>query len=194
MTLLPTSLSDCVIAKSVHKEWLNNCVEGKITLPSHNTNGLMFYGNYGCGKTLLANALPIFIEYEQASAKDRTAYNFCYDYNGTTISITPNQQHLKKFAINTYFHKCGSLRASDVDALVNRIDTFMLNQTDVDGDKQGVWTKSYKNGKVRYKGQFKNNKPFGLFYYYQISGELQAEKKFFHNGTAAATHIFEGKV
>ena len=133
MTVLPTSLSDCVIANSVHKEWLNNCVEGKITFPSHNTKGLMFFGNYGCGKTLLANALPIFIEYEQASAKDRTAYNFCYDYNGTTISITPNQQHLKKFAINTYFHKCGSLRASDVDALVNRIDTFMLNQTDVDG-------------------------------------------------------------
>ena len=65
-----------------------------------------------------------------------------------------------------------------------------VNHTDVDGNKQGVWTKSYKNGKVRYKGQFKNDKPFGLFYYYQISGELQAEKKFFHNGTAAATHIF----
>ena len=65
-----------------------------------------------------------------------------------------------------------------------------VNHTDVDGNKQGIWTKSYKNGKVRYKGQFKNDKPFGLFYYYHTSGELQAEKKFFHNGTAAATHIF----
>lgn len=133
MSALPTSLSDFVIANSIDKKGLNDCVEGKITFPSDDTNGFMFFGNYGCGKTLLANALPIFIEYEQASAKDRTAYNFCYDYNGTTISITPNQQHLEKFVINTYFHKCGSLRASDVDALVNRIDKFMLNQTDVDG-------------------------------------------------------------
>ena len=37
--------------------------------------------------------------------------------------------------------------------------TQEVNQTDVDGNKQGVWTKSYKNGKVRYKGQFKNDKP-----------------------------------
>ena len=132
MTVLPTSLSDCVIANSVHKEWLNNCVEGKITFPSHNTKGLMFFGNYGCGKTLLANALPIFIEYGQASAEDKTAYNFCYDYNGTTISITPNQQHLEKFVINTNFYGCGSLRASDVDALVDSIDKDMLNQTFVD--------------------------------------------------------------
>jgi len=132
MTVLPTSLSDCVIANSVHKEWLNNCVEGKITFPSHNTKGLMFFGNYGCGKTLLANALPIFIEYGQASAEDKTAYNFCYDYNGTTISITPNQQHSEKFVINTNFYGCGSLRASDVDALVDSIDKDMLNQTFVD--------------------------------------------------------------
>jgi DNA polymerase III delta prime subunit len=132
MTVLPTSLSDCVIADAEHKRWLNNCVEGKITFPSHNTKGLMFYGNYGCGKTLLANALPIFNEYGQASAKDRTAYNFCYDYNGETVSITPNQQHLEKFVINTNFYGCGNLRASDVDALVDRIDKDMLNQTFVD--------------------------------------------------------------
>ena len=43
-----------------------------------------------------------------------------------------------------------------------------VNQTDDYGNKQGVWTKSYKNGKVRYKGQFKNNKHIGLFYYYKI--------------------------
>ena len=133
MTVLPTSLSDFVIANSVHKEWLNNCVEGKITFPSHNTKGLMFYGNCGCGKTLLANALPIFVEYGRASAEDKTAYNFCYDYNGETVSITPNQQHLEKFVINTNFYGCGSLGASGVDALVNKIDKFMLNQTDVDG-------------------------------------------------------------
>ena len=133
MSALPTSLSDCVIANAEHKRWLSDCVKGRIAFPSHNTKGVMFYGNNGCGKTLLANALPIFVEYGQASAEDRTAYNFCYDYNGETVSITPNQKHLEKFVINTYFYGCGSLGASGVDALVNRIDTFMLNQTDVDG-------------------------------------------------------------
>ena len=128
MTVLPTSLSDCVIANSVHKEWLNNCVEGNIDFPSLNTNGLIFYGNYGCGKTLLANAFPIFNEYRKASAESKTAYNFCYDYNGTQVSITPNQQHLDKFVIHTNFYGCGSLRANDIDAVVDEIDKAMLNQ------------------------------------------------------------------
>jgi len=132
MSALPTSLSDCVIANDVHKKWLSNCVEGKISFPSHNTKGLMFYGNYGCGKTLLANALPIFIEYGRASAEDRTAYNFCYYYEGETISITPNQKHLEKFVINTDFYGCGSLRANDVDALVDSIDKKMQNQLGVE--------------------------------------------------------------
>ena len=132
MSALPTSLSDCVIANAEHKRWLSDCVKGRIAFPSHNTKGVMFYGNNGCGKTLLANALPIFIEYEQASAEDRTAYNFCYDYNGETVSITPNQKHLEKFVINTDFYGCGSLRSNDVDALVDSIDRQMKNQIGVD--------------------------------------------------------------
>ena len=46
------------------------------------------------------------------------------------------------------------------------------------------------NGNVRYKGQFIDNKPQGLFYYYYDSGELKAEKEFFHDGEAAATYFF----
>ena len=65
-----------------------------------------------------------------------------------------------------------------------------VNQIDNSDRKQGVWTKTYKNGNVKYKGQFKDDKPQGLFYYYYSSGELQAEKEFFHNVIAAATHIF----
>ena len=132
MTALPTSIADFVLPNVADKNWLSNCVEGNIIFPSHNTKGIVLFGAYGSGKTLLANALPILNEYERASSEDKVAYNFCYDYNGEQVSITPNQQHLEKFVIHTNFYGCGSLRASDVDALVDEIDKVMLNQKYVD--------------------------------------------------------------
>jgi DNA polymerase III delta prime subunit len=132
MTVLPTCVDDFAITNPSNKKWLRNCVEGNIIFPSHITKGIILFGAYGSGKTLLANALPIFIEYERASAEDKLAYNFCYDYNGEQVSITPNQQHLEQFVIRTNFYGCGSLRASDVDALVDTIDRDMKNQKFVD--------------------------------------------------------------
>ena len=64
--------------------------------------------------------------------------------------------------------------------------TQAVNEVDANGLKQGVWEKTFDNGKLRYKGQFKNNNPQGIFMYYYDSGELQAEKEFFHSGEAAA--------
>ena len=61
---------------------------------------------------------------------------------------------------------------------------------DNQGNKQGIWSKSYTNGSIRYRGQFKDNIPYGIFNYYYVTGELEAKKEFFHNGLAAATHIF----
>ena len=68
-----------------------------------------------------------------------------------------------------------------------------INNLDKKGYKQGVWTKNYSNGSIRYKGQFKDNIPYGIFFYYYSTGEIQAEKEFFHEGEAAATHIFYKK-
>ena len=57
--------------------------------------------------------------------------------------------------------------------------------------KQGVWSKKYKNGNIRYKGQFQNDKPQGLFSIIIIIVEnYKPTKEFFHNGEAAATHFF----
>ena len=39
-----------------------------------------------------------------------------------------------------------------------------INEVDENNKKQGVWTKSFNNGGVRYKGQFKDDKPYGLFF------------------------------
>ena len=65
-----------------------------------------------------------------------------------------------------------------------------INQVDENGKKQGIWSKNHKNGKLRYKGEFKDDKAQGLFFFYYTSGELHVEKEFFHNGEAAATHFF----
>ena len=70
---------------------------------------------------------------------------------------------------------------------VNAQDINLLNSN---GKKQGVWKKTYENGKIRYTGTFNNDIPVGIFYYYYKSGELKLEKEFFHQGKAAATYIF----
>ena len=133
MTALPTSIADFVLPNVADKKWLSNCVEGNVIFPSHNTKGFLLYGTNGCGKTNLACALPTLIEYENASAEDKVAYNFEYDFDGETVSITPSQQHLESFNIRTNFVGCGSLRAKDVDSLIDRIDNDMRNQLFVDG-------------------------------------------------------------
>ena len=39
----------------------------------------------------------------------------------------------------------------------------IFNQTDQNKLKQGFWKKSYPNGKVAYRGFFKDDKPRGVF-------------------------------
>jgi antitoxin component YwqK of YwqJK toxin-antitoxin module len=50
-----------------------------------------------------------------------------------------------------------------------------LNQMDAKGRKQGSWQKNYAKSEVlQYKGQFRDDKPYGKFTYYYPSGELKA--------------------
>lgn len=50
-----------------------------------------------------------------------------------------------------------------------------INQVDAKGMKQGEWVKFYENSNViRYKGQFKNDKPIGKFVYYYPSNSVRA--------------------
>jgi antitoxin component YwqK of YwqJK toxin-antitoxin module len=65
-----------------------------------------------------------------------------------------------------------------------------INQTDGNGLKQGKWTKTYANGIPRYEGQFKNDKPYGEFKNYYISGVLKAVTKYSPDGIIARTKTF----
>ena len=70
-----------------------------------------------------------------------------------------------------------------------------FNQKDENGLKQGSWKKLYKNGRVRYEGQFKDDKPVGLFKYYYENGDLMATNNHIGNGTVA-NHVYHknGKI
>lgn len=53
--------------------------------------------------------------------------------------------------------------------------TQTVNKVDAKGFKQGPWEKKHENSNnFEYKGQFKDNKPVGTFYYYYPSGKKKA--------------------
>jgi len=131
MSALPTCIDHFIIANEDHKRWLSHCVRGN-NFPSHDTKGLVFYGSYGGGKTLLAEVLPILIEYERATENDQVEWNFSYKYEGKNVSITRDQEDKTDFDLKTNFYGCGSLRAKDIDEIITEISKEMSNQHYVD--------------------------------------------------------------
>ncbi len=81
---------------------------------------------------------------------------------------------------------------------VGQTGDSIVNYTDINGFKQGFWQQKYFNGKVKYEGYFRNDKPYGEFKRYDERGRLTsilnysmigdtAEAKMFHeNGKIAA--------
>ncbi len=59
------------------------------------------------------------------------------------------------------------------------------NRTDAAGLRQGKWTGTYSNGAIRYKGQFLNGKPYGIFLYYYPTGTLKAKMVYADSGHTA---------
>ena len=79
-----------------------------------------------------------------------------------------------------------------------------INQVDANGKKQGSWEKKHpKSSVLHYKGQFKDDKPVGVFTYYYLSNKIQAvikhdlktgrsEATFYHeNGNILSQGIFK---
>ena len=63
------------------------------------------------------------------------------------------------------------------------------NLTDAQGRKQGAWSKNWPDGKVRYYGQFKDDRPTGTFRHFDEEGVLTTEQVYASDGvTSRATH------
>lgn len=69
------------------------------------------------------------------------------------------------------------------------IDTNNINKVDASGKKQGRWAK-FDKGILKYTGQFKNDKPFGTFIYYNIDNKVKAISVYSDNGTIARTTMY----
>lgn len=65
------------------------------------------------------------------------------------------------------------------------------NVTDAKGKKQGVWSKTYPKSVVyQYKGQFKDDKPYGTFSYFYPSGNVKAIIKYDDNSTRSVAYFY----
>ena len=64
------------------------------------------------------------------------------------------------------------------------------NTTDSKGMKQGHWKSFYENGKLKYKGFFKDNKPVGDFVRYFDDGTIKAKQYFVPNTSISYTTMY----
>ena len=70
------------------------------------------------------------------------------------------------------------------------------NVTDKNGLKQGKWSKNYPNGKIKYKGEFKDDKEVGTFSYYGQNGVLTQTIDYSQEGKIGQAKVFypNGKI
>ncbi len=65
-----------------------------------------------------------------------------------------------------------------------------VNEVDSEGRKQGFWKVYDVNGKLKFKGNFKDDIPFGEFIYYYPGEQIKAVSYIFNNGKESRTKIY----
>lgn len=70
------------------------------------------------------------------------------------------------------------------------------NTIDANGKKQGAWKKLDDQGTVIYVGQFKDDKPYGMFTYFDTDGMKMTEMNFLTGGPVAYAkmYYYDGKL
>ncbi len=66
----------------------------------------------------------------------------------------------------------------------------IINYMDIQGNKQGKWTKNYKSGVKAYEATFKNNKLVGQYKRYFTSGSIMADIKYNETGDVGYAKIY----
>ncbi len=67
----------------------------------------------------------------------------------------------------------------------------VLNQMDNQSKRQGTWLKKFENGQERYRGEFEDNKPVGIFFYYYDDGVKSSEVNYIgEEGTTSTAKFF----
>ena len=66
-----------------------------------------------------------------------------------------------------------------------------INKKDAQNRKQGEWEVYYEQEAIlKYKGQFKDDKPYGIFYYYYPSGRIQAKVNYKEGGRITLSQVY----
>ena len=66
-----------------------------------------------------------------------------------------------------------------------------INQTDINGHKQGLWRGKYPNGSIRYEGSFTNDQPVGEWKRFHENGKIKALLHNFPNTDKASAELFD---
>ena len=92
----------------------------------------------------------------------------------------------KILLISVFFFTTSLVFASKRDTL--------WNQTDKQGHKQGFWRVNYENGKIKYTGFFKDNKPLGELKRYYDDGTIKAIQYFESNNKSRVKMYYQNGV
>lgn len=74
--------------------------------------------------------------------------------------------------------------------LFSQTHDTLFNQTDANGMKQGFWKATFDNGKLKYKGYFKNGKPLGFFVRYYEDGTRKAVMNYLEDGHTVDVSLY----
>ncbi len=77
-----------------------------------------------------------------------------------------------------------------ISAFAQVPDGVYPNVTDAKGLKQGAWKKLDDQGTCVYIGQFKDDKPYGVFTYFDTDGKKMTEMDFLNGGPVAYGKMF----
>ena len=66
-----------------------------------------------------------------------------------------------------------------------------INQTDGNGLRQGIWQKQQPNGKLIYRGNFKDGKPVGEWKRFHPGGQIKATIKYRTDSDSADVQLFD---
>jgi len=67
-----------------------------------------------------------------------------------------------------------------------------INKVDSEGRRQGSWKAYDVNGKLKFDGQFVDNKPVGTFTYYYENGKVKAVSEMYDDGKRSRTKVYHG--
>lgn len=73
---------------------------------------------------------------------------------------------------------------------VGQTGDTLINYTDINGNKQGFWQQKYYNGKLKYEGYFRNNKPIGEFKRYDNRERLTSKLFYSELGDTAYAEMY----